>query len=572
MRLPLAILTVSLIASTLSAQTSSVYSRAMPPDPRALERVNLTSNWTTYLPMSGRTDYISHVQSVEGRQIYVQLASGVLIAIDATTGVQQWRYTYPTPFVSQYPIAVNDKYVFALNVTRLYCFQRYTGLLEFDYEVQSPNIMAGSADGALPTTGPVVDDSYVYLVLNGRSVLSYRLPDSLRPVVLSEAESKRRALTLEQRIAARYAASSIPVPSTTETFQDFRAASPIFTDLGVSSSQKTPSLSTLPFITPPYTLTRRALRSTPSLSVLPNLQQPYTLRPTYLKYNQQTPSLSVIPPSVARAQELSNMRVKPIGPTPAWPNTYIMPDRVRFTPTLTRTKPPIDISRIWLTTESETIVAVAAANGAQRVNAPLQSPLVSPLAGPFAVGNDLLGFGCLRDGTVVAIDLQQGLRDQVRILWRSPVGGILDNAPIVTPDAIFVSGTGVGTTKLDIRNGDILWRTEFDADNVLSVNDDHVYVRDTTGKLRIYTQNLTRRSTSGTAIASGSIDLSEFAIPIHNPLTDRIFLAANNGILISLRDNANKYLQPVKIAGPSVVQPPPPPAKAPAADEPPAFR
>ena len=559
MRLTLAILTVALTVSALPAQNTSIYSRAVPPDRRDLDRVNLALDWTTYLPMAGRTDFISHVQAVDDKQIFVQLASGVLVAVDAATGVQQWHYKYPTPFVSQYPVAVNDQYVFAVNVTRLYCFQRYTGLLEFDYEVEQPNILTGLAGGALPTAGPVCDETNVYLVLNGQSALSYRLPQTLQPVVVPPGAAAAGVLTMPEQVAARAGGASAIAPSAfVAPFEDFRTPSPIYSSQGALPTQKTPSLSALPSVVTPYTLKRRQLRQTPSLTVLPTLQQPYTLRPEFLRYSQRSPSLSVIPPSVARAQELSNIRPKPIGPIAAWPNPYVLPARVQFTPTLTKTNPPLNVSRLWLTTESVTIVAVAAESGAERVVAPLQAALVSPLVGPFAVGANVLGIGCLRDGTVVAIDLQQGLLDQVRIIWSTAVGGSLDHAPIVTNDAVYVSGTGVGSAKLDIKTGNVLWRTEFDADHVLSVNDEHVIVRDRNGVIRIYTQELTRRAPNGLAIASGSIDLHSFAVPIRNPKTDRTFLAANNGILIALRDKSPKYVQAKSLVPPPVIPLAPP--------------
>ena len=41
-------------AMTASAQVNSVYSRAVPPDKSAMERLNLKIEWTAYIPVEGR--------------------------------------------------------------------------------------------------------------------------------------------------------------------------------------------------------------------------------------------------------------------------------------------------------------------------------------------------------------------------------------------------------------------------------------------------------------------------------------------------------------------------------------
>ena len=45
-----------------------------------------------------------------------------------------------------------------------------------------------------------------------------------------------------------------------------------------------------------------------SVAMLPSVKQPYTARPEYLTYNQLTPSVAVIPPSVARLFEAGRKR------------------------------------------------------------------------------------------------------------------------------------------------------------------------------------------------------------------------------------------------------------------------
>ena len=67
---------------------------------------------------------------------------------------------------------------------------------------------------------------------------------------------------------------------------------------GLSTQQKSPSLSAMPSVVPPYTL--QGLNKVESLSILPSLRQPYKLRPDYLTYNQYSPSIAILPPSIPR--------------------------------------------------------------------------------------------------------------------------------------------------------------------------------------------------------------------------------------------------------------------------------
>ena len=46
---------------------------------------------------------------------------------------------------------------------------------------------------------------------------------------------------------------------------------------------------------------------------------------------------------------------------------------------------------------------------------------------------------------------------------------------------------------------------------------------------------------TGVAVAIGEIDLTGFGIPIANTVSDRIFLASDNGLLVCLRDASPKY-------------------------------
>jgi hypothetical protein len=162
------------------------------------------------------------------------------------------------------------------------------------------------------------------------------------------------------------------------------------------------------------------------------------------------------------------------------------------------------------------------------------------------------------------VDLEGGSKASgLNILWRTNIGGVLNHTPVVTEDAVFASGDHSGVVRVDRKTGLQVWRTDRQADKLLAVNQDFAYVRDRLGKLLVYDA---RRATeaSGRAAPLTGLDLPEFNIPVVNTSTDRLFLAADNGLIVCLRDAARKYEAPVRMA-PVVQSDPAPRAVAPPA-------
>ena len=83
---------------------------------------------------------------LDDTQIFVQTRAGLLVALDANSGAKQWTFKYPASYSTLYQVAVTDEYVFALNVARLFCLHRYTGVLEFDYELPGYATAGAAAD------------------------------------------------------------------------------------------------------------------------------------------------------------------------------------------------------------------------------------------------------------------------------------------------------------------------------------------------------------------------------------------------------------------------------------------
>ena len=321
-----------------------VYSRAIPPDKAALERLNLKIEWSAYVPVEGRRDTLTQIQTFDD-QIFAQTRTGMIIAGDALTGRLQWVARLGNGgYVNTYPVAVNSEYVFVAHVTKLHAFHRYTGVVEFVVDMASP-----------PTTGLAADETGVYCVLGMRTgssgahrVTVYDLP---RPIAVPAAPKERpgpnqppvldpKAVNPVDSLLNRYAPANAYRTTRTDVFDLRRSAQAQEVPVGGYSGSRTPSLAALPRMTPPYTLGNE--QYAPSISVASSLRQPYHLRNDFQMDLQRSPSIGTIPPSVAAALALSDLRPKGVTPPARW--EYGMTSRILYTPLLTPT-------RVWVVTD-----------------------------------------------------------------------------------------------------------------------------------------------------------------------------------------------------------------------------
>ena len=541
MRSLLPLLAAVLTAGQAAAQNSSVYSAAVPPSRDALDRLNLRTEWAMNVPLDGRDDGLGLVQVANGDQVFVQTKSGLLVALDAVTGAKQWTYRYPRTNANEYPVAVTDKFVFAVNVTNLYCFHRYTGLLEFSYD------MKGAA-----TAGPVADKENVYVVLGTTSVKAFRYPQSIvYPPPAKPGDGKTKAqpgdpvpLNPTDIIAGRY---GVPRTNPLQYQPEFEAPRipPRGTDSAadLSNPHRTPSISALPRVSPPYTLYREV--TTPSIAVLTNLQQPWRLHPEHQKSNQISPSITVVG-SVAAVTELSSLRDRPVEPVVAW--NLRTNRRVVGEPVLSDPISSLAFPQVWLTTDGPLFYSVTKRDKTAQVVARTPADVAAPGAGPVAFGKDaLLGYFPLADGTLWAVDLTAGSGETPRIEWKANIGGVLNRKPIPVANGVYASGDHAGVAFVGLKSGEVEWKTENFADRFVAVNDEHAYVRDRRGFLLVYDKRkvdpITKRAEPLT-----KLDVANFTVPVSNDQTDRIFLASDNGLVICLRDAAAKYAKPLAVA------------------------
>jgi outer membrane protein assembly factor BamB len=183
-------------------------------------------------------------------------------------------------------------------------------------------------------------------------------------------------------------------------------------------------------------------------------------------------------------------------------------------------------------------------------------PLTAPLG---KLESEDIAYVASEDYSVYALDVVQG-----HVLWRFAAGGPVKRRPIPTANDVYVSAERAGLYRVDRKTGDAVWLNR-QADRFLGANNKYVYAADPSGRLLIL--DLAR----GNVLASfaGSRD---FVVPISNGLTDRIFLASNDGLLVCIHDR--DYPKPMHLAPSEPAAAPAPakkaPAKAKAEDETPA--
>jgi hypothetical protein len=144
------------------------------------------------------------------------------------------------------------------------------------------------------------------------------------------------------------------------------------------------------------------------------------------------------------------------------------------------------------------------------------------------------------NGNIYALNI--GSADQ---LWSFNAEAPILRKPSVTAQDVFVSPEGVGLFRLDRKTGAAYWLNR-DAEQFLAVGKDFVYARDRLDRFLVLDY------VRGTTLARYD-DMRDFTVHVANELTDRIYLASNDGQIICLRHRGQ--------ATPLLNKLPPPPVK-----------
>jgi hypothetical protein len=100
----------------------------------------------------------------------------------------------------------------------------------------------------------------------------------------------------------------------------------------------------------------------------------------------------------------------------------------------------------------------------------------------------------------------------------------------VTDDDVYISPERVGLYRLSRASGEVIWRNPR-VERFLSANRKYVYALDARNQLVVLDR------ARGTPLSS--YDLRDFTVPVVNDYSDRMLLAAHDGLLVSLHDRDN---------------------------------
>lgn len=136
------------------------------------------------------------------------------------------------------------------------------------------------------------------------------------------------------------------------------------------------------------------------------------------------------------------------------------------------------------------------------------------------------------DASLHAVNLHTG-----KLLWRYTVGSTVHHRPFITDNEIFVTGERNGLFKLSRQDGLPMWNVNYGnrlspsqekSDRVIAANTKFIYTLDKSGRMLIIDRS------NGAYLTTW--DIHDFVFPVINRTTDRIFIAANNGLLVCMRD------------------------------------
>jgi outer membrane protein assembly factor BamB len=135
----------------VSGQLERIWSDPAPPPEDLLRRLNLQRSWARFIPMEGRRDRILAVD-FNGDDLLIHTSSGLVMRMDAETGLVHWKQRVGRPYMATQPLAANRRLVFVINALYLYALDRRTGIEQWKHTL-----------GAGASTRPLADDRQIYV-------------------------------------------------------------------------------------------------------------------------------------------------------------------------------------------------------------------------------------------------------------------------------------------------------------------------------------------------------------------------------------------------------------------------
>jgi outer membrane protein assembly factor BamB len=198
------------------------------------------------------------------------------------------------------------------------------------------------------------------------------------------------------------------------------------------------------------------------------------------------------------------------GPQPSEEWTYFTEARVE--------KTPLQIEDVLLLVETNGLIE-GLTKAAAKVN--YRVPLERGIAlQPGQYGKT--AYIAAQDSNLYAANIETG-----NVMWRFTDGAVYTRPPAVTDSVIFLAAERKGLYCIGREDGDLKWRSPTGG-RFIAANSKFVYAADRSDRFLVLDRE------RGTVLST--YDLREFVFPIANERTDRIYLAAHNGLLLCLHD------------------------------------
>lgn len=175
---------------------------------------------------------------------------------------------------------------------------------------------------------------------------------------------------------------------------------------------------------------------------------------------------------------------------------------------------------LWHTVDGLIVVLVPTDLGWERHEFPLQSPAVdAPLV------EEKAAFAATAAGILVRVDFVDSGNTRLRATWQTSLPAIPDGGPFRSGDTLVVSLGELGLAAFSAETGEPLWRSCV-AGRLLAAGGDTFWMIDRVGRLAAIDR--------GTGELRGTLCLGGFDVPVVNRSTNRLLLASQRGLLVSL--------------------------------------
>ncbi|HVX11728.1 MAG TPA: PQQ-binding-like beta-propeller repeat protein [Pirellulales bacterium] len=146
------------------------------------QRFGLERTWATHVELDRARGRVAHV-TLQAGLLLVQTDQATVHVLDAETRQTRWVGHVGRAGGVTSPPAANEKFVVSTNGGMLYLFDRETGKVLWSRKMTS-----------VPSTGPAISDSRVYVPLVTGMISTYRLPSDKKDETPGEQKLKDNAL------------------------------------------------------------------------------------------------------------------------------------------------------------------------------------------------------------------------------------------------------------------------------------------------------------------------------------------------------------------------------------------